>query len=63
MQKEQNKIMEQNHTSNSNKLNIMRILLLFIPFGDLAHRSFHECFNMPTDQRTFLRAFVIVNEL
>jgi hypothetical protein len=41
----------------------MGVLLVFIPFGDLTHRSFHECFHMLTNQRTFLKVFVIVNEL
>jgi hypothetical protein len=46
-----------------NRLKIEGVLLVFIPFWDFVHRSFHECFYVPTNQRTFLRAFVIVNEL
>jgi hypothetical protein len=32
-------------------------------FGDLVHESFHKSFHMSTNQRIFLKYFLIVSEI
>jgi len=48
-------------------LNILKVMggftLIYSPFGDLVQRNFHKSFHVCIDERSFLRNYLINNEL
>ncbi len=47
-----------------NKLKVTwRSYIYLYSFGDLIQRSFHRSFYVPTNKRSFLEGFLIINEL